>query len=312
MTDTFKIYAAPVQGHTDAAWRSIHAAEFRPAPDAYFTPFIRLEKGAVRPRDLADLNAMRDNVNVIPQVIFRDAAELRALIQTLHDAGERAIDVNMGCPFPLQTARGRGAAVIANSALMAEVKQILDEFADITFTAKMRLGFHAPDEWKSTIAIIDSMPLAHLCVHPRYAKQQYTGEPDLDAFAEITQATGLPLIYNGDLRSPADIDAIQRQFPSIAGVMLGRGLSARPSLVEEVTAVAELPHAQRIERMMQFHAALLDHYRDVLCGDGQILSKIKPFWEYAEAEIGRKAWKAIKKATTMPKYLSAVALVRNQ
>ena len=41
----------------------------------------------------------------------------------------------------------------------------------------------------------------------------------------------------------------------------------------------------------------------------QLLSKIKPFWEYAEEEIGRKAWKAIKKAGNVPKYRTALALI---
>ncbi len=61
--------------------------------------------------------------------------------------------------------------------------------------------------------------------------------------------------------------------------------------------------------MLGFHRELLDHYTSILCGDSQIISKIKPFWEYAEAEIGRKAWKAIRKAGNMAKYHSAVAMI---
>lgn len=61
--------------------------------------------------------------------------------------------------------------------------------------------------------------------------------------------------------------------------------------------------------MLGFHRRLLEHYSSSLCGESQIISKIKPFWEYAEDEIGRKAWKAIKKATNIAKYHSAVAMV---
>jgi hypothetical protein len=61
--------------------------------------------------------------------------------------------------------------------------------------------------------------------------------------------------------------------------------------------------------MMEFHRALLGHYEETLCGDAQVLAKIKPFWEYAEDEIGRKAWKAIRKASNMARYHSAVAMV---
>ena len=61
---------------------------------------------------------------------------------------------------------------------------------------------------------------------------------------------------------------------------------------------------------MVFHDALLDHYRESLVGgDHQVLDKIRPFWEYAEAEIGRKSWKAIRKASNMAKYETAVASI---
>ncbi len=61
--------------------------------------------------------------------------------------------------------------------------------------------------------------------------------------------------------------------------------------------------------MLSFHRNLLDYYSSTLCGETQLISKIKPFWEYAEDEIGRKAWKAIKKATNLAKYHSAVAMI---
>jgi hypothetical protein len=63
--------------------------------------------------------------------------------------------------------------------------------------------------------------------------------------------------------------------------------------------------------MLRFHRLLLNHYSETLCGDSQILSKIKPFWEYAEEEIGHSAWKAIKKAVNIAKYHSAVAKIKN-
>ena len=91
--------------------------------------------------------------------------------------------------------------------------------------------------------------------------------------------------------------------------MLGRGLLGRPSLAAEVTAGEGWTRERRIEEMLRFHDALMAYYEETLCGESQLLSKIKPFWEYAEEEIGRKAWKAIKKAATLPKYRTALALI---
>jgi tRNA-dihydrouridine synthase len=92
--------------------------------------------------------------------------------------------------------------------------------------------------------------------------------------------------------------------------MTARGVLGRPSLAAEYAAGEEMPHEQRLEKMLRFHRLLLTHYSDTLCGDSQILSKIKPFWEYAEEEIGHSAWKAIKKAVNIAKYHSAVAKIR--
>lgn len=309
MSTEFKIFAAPVQGHTDAAWRALHTAEYSPGSDAYFTPFMRVEKGAPRLKDIADLDAMREGVEVVPQVIFRDADELRILLEALYGRGERRIDINMGCPFPLQTARGRGAAVIADRGLLESVSGLLRQYPDVEFSGKMRLGLRSADEWEATMDVINSMPLGHLTVHPRYARQQYGGVPDMDAFGRLVALSAHPVIYNGDIRTPDDISRLRKEHPKIFGVMVGRGLLGRPSLIEEYRNGAEMSATERLERQLSFHARLLDHYRGVLCGDGQILSKIKPFWEYAQDEIGRKAWKAIRKSTTMPKYLSAIAMI---
>ena len=91
--------------------------------------------------------------------------------------------------------------------------------------------------------------------------------------------------------------------------MIGRGIIGRPSLAEELRQGREWDRAQRIEKMLEFHRLLLSHYEETLCGDSQLISKIKPFREYAEDEIKRKAWKAIKKASNIAKYHSAVAMI---
>lgn len=304
-----KIFFAPVQGHTDAAYRAIHAEAYGDA-DAYFTPFIRAEKGEPRRRDMADaFGRLNDGHRIVPQVIFRDSDELRCLLDALQKAGAKEADLNMGCPFPLQTARGRGAAVIGNKTLVEETAETIGNFPDISFSIKIRLGMLKPDEWKHSIDIINRMPLTHLTVHPRVARQQYSGEPDLDSFKEIIGSTETPLIYNGDISSPEGIRRVHDMFPSIAGVMIGRGLLRRPSLILEYRNRQEMPQEERIRMMLDFHDRLFTHYKNTLCGDSQVLSKIKPFWEFAESEIGRKPWKAIKKASSMPKYISAVAMI---
>lgn len=173
----------------------------------------------------------------------------------------------------------------------------------------MRLGVDKPDEWKTLLPYLNQLDLDHVTLHPRVAKQQYGGEVDLFQFDEFLKSSKNPVVYNGDLRTPADIVKIETKFPDIKGIMLGRGVLGRPTLIEEGISGIELEYETRLSRMIEFHRILFSHYSSVLCGDTQIINKIKPFWEYSEEEIGRKAWKAINKSSNLAKYQSAVALI---
>lgn len=300
---------APVQGHTDAPYRHFHAKRYV-AADEYFTPFIRLEHGIVRKKDLNDLHAeVAENDNVVPQVIFKDIDELGTLVDTLAAEGNNRIDINMGCPFPLQTAKGRGAATAGSVVAAEAVREVVESNPEIRFSVKMRLGMEHPDEWRATLPILNSLQLVHITMHPRVAKQQYKGEPDLDAFTEFLSESENPVVYNGDIRTPQDVKIIAERFPGVEGIMIGRGLLGRPSLTSEISEGAEWTEEKRLEEMVRFHRELLEHYRSSLCGDHQVLSKIQPFWEYAETEVGRKTWKALMKAVNYAKYATAVAAV---
>lgn len=296
-------HIAPVQGHTDSAWRHFHhklyGGEYK-----YFTPFMRLEHGEIRSKDLRDFtNSLNDDLCVEPQVIFRDADELGTLIRALADAGAKSVNLNMGCPFPPQTKKGRGAGFLSNIEEARKLPSLLSEFPDVKFSVKMRLGNVDPMEWKGIIDILNILQLDNLYVHPRVGKQEYRGELNLDAFADLLKESTNPVVFNGEIKSPEDAKRIAESFPAISGIMVARGILGRPSLLSEI-AEGEWSQEKRIEMMLEFHNSLLDHYRQTLCGDSQILSKIKPFWEYAESEIGRKSWKALKKAPTLSKYLT--------
>lgn len=307
--DNTSLYIAPVQGHTDAAFRHFHSF-FYPGDHVYYTPFIRLEKDRLRPKDLKDLtNPLNDNHKLVPQIIFRDKEELNKLIELIKGTGNTEIDLNMGCPFPLQTGHGRGAATIQNQDLAAQIIEIIKANPDISFSVKMRLGLNDQDEWKILLPFLNQVKLKHITLHPRVAKQQYTGEVIVSQFESFLKESINPVVYNGDIKTPEQAEDLIKTYPKISGLMMARGLLGRPSLLQEISENKEWDREKRISRMLEFHRALFLHYSSVLCGDSQVLSKIQPFWEYTEEEIGRKAWKAIKKAGNISKYQTAVALI---
>lgn len=304
-----EFHFAPIQGHTDAPYRHLHHVAYGNDLD-YYTPFIRLEHEALRQRDAKDMTSpLNDGCRLTPQIIFRDRHELESLVTLLKEAGCRNIDLNMGCPFPLQTGHGRGAATIADTRLGEAVAETVTNNPEITFSVKMRLGMTDRHEWSQLMPYLNRAKFRHIAVHPRVARQQYGGNVDYGEFEAILAESQNPVVYNGDIKTPSDIDDVIARFPEAAGIMVGRGLIGRPSLLAEYISGKEWDRTERIAAMLGFHRRLLEHYSSSLCGESQIISKIKPFWEYAEDEIGRKAWKAIKKATNIAKYHSAVAMV---
>ncbi|MBD5348752.1 MAG: tRNA-dihydrouridine synthase family protein [Bacteroides sp.] len=304
-----KILIAPVQGHTDAAWRHFHE-EVYGGNNKYFTPFIRCDHGSLRKQDLRDYTSdLNSGLDLEPQVIFRDMGELEVLLGELSKAGAERVNLNMGCPFPLQTGKGRGAGFLKNQEEISKLADTLSKYPSLSYSVKMRLGFEDPAEWGNVIDVLNGLSLRHVDVHPRVARQQYGGELHLDEFEKLLSTSRNPVVFNGELKTPEDIDNIISKYPEIYGTMTARGVLGRPSLVSEWQEGRTWSRDERIEKMLKFHNLLLNHYSSTLCGEAQILSKIKPFWEYAEEEIGRKAWKAIKKASNLAKYHSAVALI---
>lgn len=301
-----KLFAAPLQGYTDAAWRKFHAAVYGSGIDCYFTPFVRLEKGEVRRRDLADtLSPLNEGVNVVPQIIFKDTSEFRMLADTLVREGYGKIDLNLGCPFAPQVKKGRGAGALRGDLLEEIATVMADEYGEVDFSVKMRLGVADAGEWRDVMPIVNSMKLGHVAVHPRTAVQQYSGELDLDNFARLAVSCRHPVVFNGLLASIGDMEAVLAKFPQIYGLMLGRGLLGRPSLAAEF-AGCEMSPSHRRDLLMRFHELMFAHYSSRLAGDAQLLMKMKSFWEYMEPEIGRKTLKAIRKASSVAAYQSSI------
>lgn len=304
-----ELHFAPVQGHTDAAYRHFYNKTYG-GDLVFYTPFIRIEKDQIRPKDEKDLlSQLNKGLELVPQIIFRDEKELRKLIEIISGFGFKKIDLNMGCPFPLQTAKGRGAATVENVELADSLPSVITDFPGITFSVKMRLGLNQPDEWKNLLPFLNEIELSHITLHPRTAKQQYSGDIYFDQFGSFLKESKNPVIYNGDVDSPEYFFSIKERYPTIKGIMIGRGALGRPSIFNEIASGKDWQKDKRIETQLNFHRVLFNHYESVLCGDSQVLSKIKPFWEYTENEIGRKAWKAINKAVNLAKYKSALALV---
>lgn len=301
-----KIYAAPLQGLTEAVWRNAHYAVFGGA-DEYVTPFVRLEKGTFRNKDVRETDPRNNNAPVIPQIMASSAAEMEQIVDRLAGLGFTRMDVNMGCPFPLITAKGKGAGILRHPDRVEELCGVINRRDDILFSVKMRTGMESHDEWRSIIGMLNDTRLEMITMHPRTGRQQYKGEPSREAFGEFLAACRHKVIYNGDIKTAADAEEVMEMFPEAAGIMVGRGLVAMPWLAAEIRCGVCEDKATLYRKTLQMHDMIYDALASSLQGgDGQLLSKVKPMWEYLLPDLEKKARKAILKSNRTDRYLEAV------
>lgn len=304
LDNKYEIHFAPLQGMTDASFRRLHSQYFG-GVDFYYTPFIRIERGLFRKRDLRDLNEETLD-NVVPQVLPGSAEELERLCEPIFAKGLKRVDVNIGCPFPPVMAHGRGAALINNPETLFDVLNGIAKLSpDTEFSLKMRLGYSDPDQWKAVVDAINATPLRHVVMHARIAKQQYRGECNLDAFGEFVEACKHPLIYNGDLLTVADVENVIGKWPTLRGVMIGRGLLADMALGQKLRG-GSVPDFMSAFR--QLHDGMMSDALARMTESRQVAEHMKPYWDYfCQDEQFRRELKAVRKARTADQYDAAAA-----
>lgn len=233
------ILFAPMQGYTDARFRQKHHA-LMGGVKAYYAPFARWERGRLRDKERRDLLPERNrNVPTVPQVIAKDRDELARLCDSLQRMGWDRIDLNMGCPFPMQYNSGRGSGLLPRPETVSTMLEEMRQRHDVAFSVKMRLGLTDREESMRLLPMLNDAPLVLVTMHPRLGMQQYRGTVDREGFEAFYEGCSRPLAYNGDIKSVDDIARIAKRYPRIAAVMIGRGLIEHPRLAMEWAAIQQ-------------------------------------------------------------------------
>ena len=301
MNDNIKIpvLAAPLQGVTDNVWRMAQHEVFG-GVDAYYAPFMRVEHGQIRRKDLRDVEPERNEGTVlIPQILACQPDHALMMVQALQGMGYSRIDINLGCPFPPIALHRKGSGMLAYPDLVEALFKALAAVGEVEYSVKMRLGWDRNDQWRDILPLMDILKPVNVAVHPRIGKQQYKGELDIEQFEALLGASSWPVVYNGSLRTVEDIEDLVGRYPGIAAVMLGSGLAANPGML----APDATPGDYR-----RFHDMLVEGYTDQLNGgEAQLVRHLQDIWQTFLPGTGHKLFKAIRKSRTIEQYQDAAA-----
>src|SRR5215207_1177713 len=197
-------------------------------------------------RTLGYLRISPDERPLAVQIFGSDPEVMADAARMVEDAGADIVDVNFGCPVRKVTKTGAGATRLADPDRACKIGSAVAEAVAVPVTVKMRRGLENGS--RACLAIgprLVEAGAASLTLHPRSAKQMYTGEADHSLTAELVELVDVPVVASGDVASRARAEAILATTGA-AAVMVGRAAQGNPWVLREIMGADDEPSREEV------------------------------------------------------------------
>ena len=276
------IYLAPMQGLTEITFRRAYYKVFGfSGIDMAVSPFISLTHGNLanaykKIRDvLPEYNSQ--SLPLIPQILGNEIPQFIEMANRLGEIGYDEVNWNMGCPVTKVAHKKRGSGLLPYPDMVDNILSKVLPNVSTRISLKIRLGYYSPDEVFNLVSVFNRYPLANVVIHPRIGLQMYEGDLFLDVFAKAIADIKHKIIFNGDIFSVADYAEIQRLFPTMSDVMIGRGAVLNPLLPLEIKGQTVCDYNKNY---VEFVNTLFDEINARNVPDLSKLRKTKEYWQY--------------------------------
>ena len=185
-------------------------------------------------RTLGYLRISADERPLAVQIFGSEPGVMAEAAQMVEEAGADLVDVNFGCPVKKVTKTGAGATLLEDPERAGAIVGAVAEAVSVPVTVKMRRGLE-----NGSRACLELGPrlveagASALTLHPRSARQMYTGEADHTLTAEMVERVDVPVIASGDVTSRARAQALLATT-GCAAVMVGRAAQGNPWALREI------------------------------------------------------------------------------
>jgi tRNA-dihydrouridine synthase B len=185
-------------------------------------------------RTLGYLRIARDEHPLAVQIFGSDPAVMAEAAAMVEDAGADLVDINFGCPVRKVTKTGAGATLLDEPDRASRIVSAVADAVSVPVSVKMRRGLE--DGSRACLDVgprLVSAGASTLTLHPRSARQMYTGRADHSLTAELVERVDVPVIASGDITSRARAQAVLATT-GCAAVMVGRAAQGNPWVLREI------------------------------------------------------------------------------
>jgi tRNA-dihydrouridine synthase B len=205
-------------------------------------------------RTLGYLRIAADEHPLAVQIFGSEPSVMAEAARMVADAGADIVDINFGCPVRKVTKTGAGATLLDDPARASAIVGAVASAVDLPVSVKMRRGLE--NGARTCLELgprLVEAGAATLTLHPRSARQMYTGTADHALTAELVELVDVPVIASGDVTSRARAQAVLATTGA-AAVMVGRAAQGNPWVLREILdgAAAEPSREEVVAELVLF------------------------------------------------------------
>jgi nifR3 family TIM-barrel protein len=256
------------------------------------------------------LNFNDDEHPITSQLFGSNPVSLAEAARIVEGFGFDLVDLNLGCPAKKVVKCNGGSGLLRELPVIQKIFEAVRAAVKIPFTVKFRAGWSESElVFRELAKMAEGCGLNAIAMHARTREQGYSGQAQWQWIAELKSLVSIPVIGNGDIRTPEDARAMVAETGCDA-VMIGRAAASNPWIFRQIaqyTAEGSYEVASRADRYQ-----MIRRYFGMLIEGGypDATGKMKQFasWFTHGVEGGAKLRKAIYEAKNPTEIVDAVDL----